>query len=418
MTTDPVRTLVFIVFLLVLIYTLYLLRRYRGLIRNLKKLSRETAENKVSLVFNRDDDLYEINYAIHNLVYRLREQRRSRKENENHLQTMLALMPAPVILLDRECRLQYMNPAAEESLFSFSRKDPKDFFSAWLRRPDLRGFVKKVLFSLKRQCFEFSLQEEDHALFWNMTGCRLNNQRGEISGILLLIHDISERVRLEKLNQQFIANVSHELKTPVTSLVGYSELLEEEELSKESRNLLKVIKRQSVRMQHIIEDLLLLTRLENLPKKPEKEMIPVQGLFGSMSQMFRGKQVLLKTTIGRGVKEIKAHPLLFELALKNLVENAVKHSPAGRTVTLRAFAEEDEYGFSVRDQGPGIPDEEQGKIFTRFYRIDKGRNRKLGGTGLGLSLVKHILEVHGGRITLKSSPGHGSTFTMYLKRHT
>jgi len=215
--------------------------------------------------------------------------------------------------------------------------------------------------------------------------------------------------------------VSHELPTPITSIIGFVETLKEGALQdpEQSVRFLSIIESQTLRLHALIEDLLSLSRLEQAETKIRKEWVYLQEIFSEV-QTLTGiradeKRILLRFEIFPGTPEaVYANPLLIVQALVNLVDNAVKYSDPESEVTVSAQSRYGELCFSVTDIGPGIPQEEQGRIFERFYRIDKTRSRSLGGTGLGLAIVKHIALAHGGRVTLQSSPGEGSTFTLCL----
>jgi two-component system phosphate regulon sensor histidine kinase PhoR len=242
-----------------------------------------------------------------------------------------------------------------------------------------------------------------------------------VIGTLAVFHDITHLRRLETARRDFVANVSHELKTPITSIKGFVETLLAGAL-KEPENaekFLRIIAQQTDRLHEIIDDLLSLSRIE---QKAEKHQIALAR--GNLKEVLQAasqaceakaaaKNISLEVTCPDTLRASLNAPLL-EQALVNLIDNAVKFSPAHSTVRVEAQETEAEIIIRVMDQGDGIPPEHLDRIFERFYRVDAGRSRKEGGTGLGLAIVKHIAQAHGGRVTVESTPGQGSIFSLHL----
>jgi len=227
--------------------------------------------------------------------------------------------------------------------------------------------------------------------------------------------------RLENVRRDFVANVSHELKTPITAIRGFVETLLDGAIdSKEdARRFLEIIIRQSERLQSIIEDLLSLSRIEQESEKGGIELQegPVRSVLLSAIQSCeptaQQKSVELQLVCDDALRSRLNAPLL-EQAVVNLIDNAVKYSPENSVVLVQAMSRGDQVVIEVRDQGRGIAREHLPRVFERFYRVDKARSRKQGGTGLGLAIVKHIAQAHGGRVTVESEPGSGSTFRLHL----
>jgi two-component system phosphate regulon sensor histidine kinase PhoR len=227
--------------------------------------------------------------------------------------------------------------------------------------------------------------------------------------------------RLENVRRDFVANVSHELKTPTTSIQGFVEALLEKGVDdpEQTKRYLEIIAKHSDRLNSIIEDLLSLSRLEedqeqrrilfeNASLRPA--LAAAIELLGPRAEQ---KQISVKLICADDI-EARVNPALIEQAVFNLVDNAIKYSQPGEAVTVSAERTDTEIAVSVQDHGCGIDRKHLPRIFERFYVVDKGRSRKLGGTGLGLAIVKHIAQVHGGSVTVKSSLGKGSTFTIHL----
>jgi two-component system phosphate regulon sensor histidine kinase PhoR len=227
--------------------------------------------------------------------------------------------------------------------------------------------------------------------------------------------------RLESLRRDFVANVSHELKTPVTSIQGFVEALLDGAINdpKQTERFLKIIARHSDRLNAIIEDLLSLSRLEEDSEKRNisLENIPIKSVLLSAIELSSVKAEEKQMKIDLMCEDditANINAALLEQAIVNLIDNAVKYSSAGSTVRITAEQKANETTISVQDNGCGIAQEHIPHIFERFYVVDKGRSRKLGGTGLGLAIVKHIAQVHGGYVTVESTVGVGSTFAIHL----
>ncbi|GHV15498.1 hypothetical protein AGMMS49938_13870 [Fibrobacterales bacterium] len=227
--------------------------------------------------------------------------------------------------------------------------------------------------------------------------------------------------KIEKSRSRFVANVSHELKTPITSIKGFIETLMQTEIGKdaESAKYLDIVLRQSDRLNAIVNDLLMLSRIEENEKQPEFkfEYIPVYDLFRSVIQQVEAineKHIKFEIEILPSML-VYGNAGLLEQCFLNLATNAYRYSDPEKTVYFRGDRQGNTVRLSVEDEGYGIEEKYLPRIFERFYRIDKARSRKLGGTGLGLAIVKHIVLLHRGKIDVTSMVGHGSKFFVFLK---
>lgn len=244
---------------------------------------------------------------------------------------------------------------------------------------------------------------------------------GKAEGVVLSITDMTELRRLENIRKEFVANVSHELKTPITTIAGFSEALLEALEVEDVQHFSTIIHRQAIRMQHIVEDLLLLSSLEQQNASPIKTWTAASQILEETQQACQYRfaekgSTLTIRLINEQNLELYCNGMLLVQALTNLVINALTYSEAGSEVVLTFALAEERVHISVKDRGIGIPKEDQQKIFERFYRVDAGRSRSQGGTGLGLSIVKHIAAVHGGSVSVDSTVGEGSEFSIDLPR--
>lgn len=246
----------------------------------------------------------------------------------------------------------------------------------------------------------------------------LQNNKSIVIGSIVNIEDISERVRAENMRKDFVANVSHELKTPLTSISGFAETLKlNENIDKETRNrFLTIIDGEANRLRRLIEDILTLSFIEN-DKKEEKEAINLYSVYRRVEDMLmisaRTKNISLNCDADEIIK-IAANADYVKQIILNLVDNAIKYTPENGNVNVKIFADKDDAVIKVSDTGMGIPKEDQARIFERFYRVDKARSREIGGTGLGLAITKHIAMNLGGTISVESELEKGSTFTVRI----
>lgn len=241
-------------------------------------------------------------------------------------------------------------------------------------------------------------------------------------GVMIVLHDMSELRRLENLRRELVANVSHELKTPLTAIKGYAETLSMGAVNDPDHNLLFVrrIEEQADRLHELVQDILQIARMETGQETFEITEVPVAELLELAAHQFADvaatRQITLATQLPDDDVRVKADEEGVRTILSNLVDNALKYTPPGGQVTIRAIPGEAVVLLEVQDSGIGIAPKDQLRIFERFYRADKARSRELGGTGLGLSIVKHLAQAFGGNVSVESQPGKGSTFRVELPR--
>lgn len=234
---------------------------------------------------------------------------------------------------------------------------------------------------------------------------------------LLVARDVSQQRRLDQMRRDFVANVSHELRTPITVISGFLETLMDsgDDCAARWQRSLVLMHQQATRMQHLVADLLMLSRLETDRSSPPRELVEVPALLAAIRE---DAQLLSGDKAHHITLEIESDLRLYgaerELhsAFSNIVSNAVRYTPAGGDIRIRWWSDTTGAHFSVSDTGIGIPAEHLPRLTERFYRVDTGRSREVGGTGLGLAIVKHVLTRHNARLRIDSRPGKGSTFTI------
>jgi two-component system phosphate regulon sensor histidine kinase PhoR len=238
-------------------------------------------------------------------------------------------------------------------------------------------------------------------------------------GAVLVLHDLTELRRLESMRRDFVANVSHELKTPLTSISGYAEtLLSDTPDPETTRRFVATIAANARRMQRLVDDLLDLAKLEAGRWQPEPEPLELAAVcrevWDTLSDRSRTPTVDFGVEIGPGAEELEADPDAVRQILTNLLENSLRYTPAGGRIICRSARVGQGIALSVEDTGSGIVPDHLPRIFERFYRSDPARSREEGGTGLGLAIVKHLVEAHGGRVSAESERGVATTVTCWF----
>jgi two-component system phosphate regulon sensor histidine kinase PhoR len=257
---------------------------------------------------------------------------------------------------------------------------------------------------------------DDRTFQVHLTSIRIDRA---FHGVVAVFHDVTELRRLEQVRRDFVANVSHELRTPLTSIKGYTETLMDGALEDAStaRKFIASIQHHTTRLQALVEDLLQLSRIES--GRIEVRFRPcflepiARRVLEALDERCTRKRLTLGFDCRMGLP-VRGDDALLELVLFNLLDNAIKYTPEGGSVTLRLFQEQNEGILAVADTGVGIPSEALPRIFERFYRVDRVRSREQGGTGLGLSIVKHTMDRLQGRVWVESAVGSGSTFYIAL----
>ncbi len=344
-------------------------------------------------------------------VVRLHRRKRFHKERLTRLFRELrrstAAMPDGVVMLDPQGEIVWFNRKAAELLDLSRRADLGLRIDNLVRNPDFVRYLHGGQYSLP-VVVRLDTPVERFVAFQVISYGE--DQR------LLMLRDVTREVRLEQMRKDFVANASHELRSPLTVVAGYLETFSSDPGLGELMAPIAEMRRQTDRMTRIIEDLLELSRFEANDG-------PIRGLpidVAGMAALLR-KDVLARTAHPRQVEvaiesgdALIGDEAMVQSAFSNLVDNAAKYTPAEGSVFIRWWTDDDGGHYSVRDTGPGIPEEHIPRLTERFYRVDPGRSRETGGSGLGLAIVKHALHRHGGRLQIESIEGRGSTFTCHF----
>ena len=340
----------------------------------------------------------------------------------NELEAVLSSMVEAVIVVEPDRRIARINRAAAALFETDVREAEGKTVLEMSRNLELDRFVNRVTESEGPQESNLILSGiEASERYLQLHGTRMRDVAGQEIGALVVLNDVTKLKRLENIRRDFVANVSHELMTPITAIQGFVETLRDGALSekKTAEDFMEIISRHSERLHAIIDDLLALSRIE---QGKERDAIalsvqPVNEVIASAVKICHAKAEERQIEIGVVCEEHlrgKMNPPLLEQAIVNLVDNAIKYSEPGDTIQILAETHESETVIRVTDSGCGIPEQHLERICERFYRVDRARSRKLGGTGLGLAIVKHIVNAHGGRMSVESRVGAGSTFSIHL----
>jgi len=405
-----------IVFFMAWLYSRAFSRNMGTLIRNAGAFARGEPYEKVYV--DRPRELRLLSLGLNRLYDQLEDRISTVNSQRDELAAILSGMVESVIVLDNQLRIKTMNPAAR-SLFPFERDPVGTSLIEVCRHSALDEFAR-LLLTEDPQSPRTEIVLRDLETTLQLQGAALKNEAGRRWGVVLVMIDITTLKRLEAMRRDFVSNVSHELKTPITNILGYVETLSDGAIDdpNRARPFLETIFRHADRLNLIIDDLLILTRLENSPPQEGEErevdlteLVP--GALSVLEEKARTRKVGLQLSLPPSPVTASAYPLLLQQALVNLVDNAVKFSPQGSRVLITLRADEEGVEIGVDDEGPGIPEAEQSRIFERFYRTEKGRTTP--GTGLGLAIVKHVLHLHRGTVTVESpvpNTQRGSRFTL------
>ncbi len=322
------------------------------------------------------------------------------------LKEFLSQVGEGYLLIDKEGRVVFGNDFLLKRRLLRENFEGKPYYEC-VNNLTVVSCLAEALSEKKDRVCNFDHEEREYTLY-AFTGSELTVVR---------FSDITELRRYERSRREFVANVSHELKTPIAVLKSLLETLYEEEDREEKKSFLEKALKRVEDMRRLVEDLLILTKLESGEERIKREDVDlrllVEEVFDLLEPQAKERNISLINSVDKGLKVKGDWDKLF-LLLKNLVDNAIKYNKEGGKVEVKAKRENQYVQLQVQDTGIGIPKEHIPFIFERFYRVDPSRSRNLGGTGLGLSIVKHIALSHGGKIEVESREGMGSTFTVYL----
>ena len=342
---------------------------------------------------------------------RVKEQMTNLLEQERKFNTITQNMNEGLILLDMDLRIVYMNDSCRR-LFDTPSIDYTGRRMSQFNRSE--ALLETVNAALQGNAYsaELKMSEKQVQFFGNPV-----IEKECITGVVLFVLDITEKQKVERFKREFSANVSHELKTPLTSILGYAELMKNQMVQPEDTLVFSgKIYEEAGRLLTLVNDIIKISRLDEKDIRQSKEFVDLYYMSESVIQELLPAAEKHKVRIsleGKSVKIMAVSQMMRDL-IYNLCENAIKYNVENGTVLVEVFEENEDTVFRISDTGIGIPMKYQERIFERFYRIDKSHSKQTGGTGLGLSIVKHVVEYQGGYIELHSNEKDGTVITVHL----
>jgi two-component system phosphate regulon sensor histidine kinase PhoR len=373
-----------------------------------------------------DRYLLPLSGAINDLLHDLNEFKQEESDTIAQIEATLTAIHAAIIIVNRDRHIVFANAFARENFFAGKPLDGLRLEEIFHGSELFRFIVDAGDVSIPRTR-EIMTHLKGREAWFEVSVSQMKKAGWiEENSLLLILHDITRLKQLERLRKDFVANVSHELKTPLTIIRAYAETIRDDNQSMDAQSRLRFadkIVNNTDRLNCLVDDLLTLSRLESKAELLKRETFSLMTFLEDVTEPFRvrlknqpAKQIVL--SIEPAIKNymLSADRFRMQQVMENLLENAFKHAPQFKTIRVDALLQKQE-GFieiGVCDDGPGIPADDASHVFERFYRVDKGRSRERGGTGLGLSIVKHIIQLHGGTVRLETKEGTGCCFWFSL----
>lgn len=363
-----------------------------------------------------NDEIGQLAYSFNHMTKKLQESQATTEGERRKLSSILSHMTDGVIATDRRGKIILINePAADMLDVSRETVLSKELVSL-LKIEDLHHF-EDLLNEQDSVILDYSKKDEPYILRASFSV--IQSETGFVSGLITVLHDITEQEKIDMERREFVSNVSHELRTPLTTMRSYLEALadgawEDKEIAP---RFLTVTQNETERMIRLVNDLLKLSKMDSRDYQLNKEWVNIIEYFHHVIDRFemaKEQNVTFKRKLPNADLFVEVDLDKLTQVLDNIISNALKYSPEGGQITFRARELNEMIELSISDQGMGIPKDNLKKIFERFYRVDKARTRKMGGSGLGLAIAKEMVEAHGGEIWARSEEGKGTTIYLTL----
>ena len=409
----------FVSIVITLSVLLAFLKLFREPLREIEEISGRIAESTgLSEIYVPEKSFFRRTARHINKALKLiREKEENARWEKNERDAVFYAMSEGIIALDLKLNIIQTNEAAIKLLGISKSGEGRPLLEA-VRNSEIHAFALEILEKETSIEKNFCIYAGGSDKTIKIRGNMLRDSINSASGLLLVLSDISQIMKLENMRSEFVANVSHEIKTPITAIKGSIETLLDgaAENPEESKKFMEIIERHTDRLLGLLDDLLSLSQVENSIEM-EHHLTSIRGVLKNATELCglkaESKNISLSVDCGENVSAEISLPS-FEQALVNLLDNAIKYTSEGGAVSVSAMRENFLVKIRVTDNGCGISREHLPRLFERFYRVDKARSRKMGGTGLGLAIVKHIVHAHGGTVEVISEPGKGSTFTIII----
>ena len=412
---------ILVTLLIVFLVSFLLSRRFYQPIAAATLYAREIAEGNYQLRLpgRTQDEVGVLERSLNELARKTQDRMQRLVESRNQVEAILSGLEEGVVTLDKKERIAHINTAAIALLDLNDNRDSivgKNVSEA-IQIPKIQSLLEAALSDSVDP--DRSLVVNDRSL--EVAILTMNSETGSHEGVILVFQDITARGRLDKIRSDFVANASHELKTPLAAIKGIIEtIIDDDQMPKEvARNFFFRVLAQTDRLNKIVVDLMQLSRFDSYrDQKVSQDRVDMvrelRQVYSALKTTAEEQDVSLVLQTEEEKVYVSGDSEALSQLISNLVENAIKYSPAQSTVMMRVEREKNLVVIRVEDNGIGISAEEQQRIFERFYRVDPARSREMGGTGLGLSIVKHIADVHDGSVEVTSEEGKGSIFTVRL----
>lgn len=360
-----------------------------------------------------NDEIGQLASMFNHLTLKLNDTLQDMDLERSKLDTIFSYMAEGVVAIDKYGNLIHANPIAM-NILNFSEEDINENIPLDLKSINLKKLNYEDVLTL-----EGDEIAEINSEVYKTKYAPFKNDRGDIGGIIIVLQDITDEHKLDIMRKEFVANVSHELKTPITTIKSYAETLLERDLDKNtSQKFLTVIDNECDRMTRLVKDLLQLSNLDYKKidwKRSEVSLANIlKDIISNLDLLFKEKDQEVIINIQEDMENIVVDKDGIEQVILNIISNAIKYTEKHGQIKIESYQSGNNLIVKVSDNGIGVPVEDLERIFERFYRVEKGRSRDLGGTGLGLAIAKEIIEAHGGKITLNSNPGKGTIVKLYL----
>ena len=389
-------------------------------IRDVTKKAEEMASGNLDqyVEVKSDDEIGQLASMFNYLNLKLNETLQQMDLERSKLDTIFNYMAEGVIAVDTSGNIIHANPIAIDIL-NIEKRSKAEWEKSkdnkfHLESIDIRGINYKDADTLKG---DQTLKRDSEV--YKVKYAPFKNERNNIGGLIIVFQDITREHKLDNMRKEFVANVSHELKTPITTIKSYTETLIDGELGEDTqKSFLNVIENECDRMGRLVRDLLQLSNLDYQNINWQKRDVSIKELLDhillKLNLAFKENGHKLTVDIEEDIPDINIDKDGMEQVLLNIIYNSIKYTEKGGNIEVKAKVKDDYVNIEVSDDGIGIPKEDQARIFERFYRVEKGRSRELGGTGLGLSIAKQIVAAHDGEISLKSEFGKGTVINIKL----
>ena len=414
----PLITLLIVAFMLCLGIVLFVSRSVTQPIIQLRDETERIAEGSYDglEIIKTGDEIEELSTALCSMAGKLKRNIEAITENSSRLEAVFRAVPGGIVAVDNGMRVIMANPAARR-MFAMPKAPEGRHFLEATQHTQLEEVIREAAASNGIVEKELRVMRGMGTVILQVFAVSVFS-KGHAYGVILLVQDISTLRKLEAMRSDFAANVTHELKTPLTVIRGFIDTLKEPDITPEDANrFVDIIALESERLSRLIDDVLLLSEIESSSSVPSP-VTDMREAVGEAANMLKGKakdkNIEFIVKLDDAPVLVMAEPDRIRQMAINLIDNAIKYTTAGY-VRISVSAEDNGRGIlCVEDTGIGIPQQNLPRLFERFYRVDKSRSRALGGTGLGLAIVKHIVSLLGGHITVESTPGKGSLFTVIL----